>query len=106
MKWTVEFVSKEVVEEFLDLPKDMQARFIRISELIVSYGLENVGMPHIRHLVDKLWEIRAKGKSGIARGIYVTVAGRRVVILRVFIKKTDRTPKGELDLARKRMKEL
>jgi phage-related protein len=106
MKWTVEFLSNEVEEEFLDLPKDMQARFIRISELVASYGLENIGMPHIRHLVDKLWEIRAKGKSGIARGIYVTVAGRRVVILRVFIKKTDKTPKGELDLARKRMKEL
>ena len=39
-------------------------------------------------------------------GIYVTMAGRRVVILRVFIKKTDKTPKRELDLAEKRMKEL
>jgi phage-related protein len=106
MKWKVEFLSEDVEKEFSELPKDMQARFIRVSELIESYGLENVGMPHIRHLVDKLWEIRAKGKTGISRGIYVTVTGKRVVILRVFIKKTDKTPKRELDLALKRMKEL
>lgn len=106
MIWKVEFLNNVVEDEFLALPKDIQARFIRISELIESYGLENVGMPHIRHLIDKLWEIRAKGKGGIARGIYVTVAGRRVVILRVFIKKTDKTPKRELDLARKRIEEM
>lgn len=106
MKWNVEFLNDEVEAEFGELPKDLQARFLRIAELIEGYGLENVGMPHIRHLREKLWEIRAKGKSGIARGIYVTMAGRRVVILRVFIKKTDKTPKRELDLAEKRMKEL
>lgn len=106
MKWTVEFLNNEVEGEFLDLPKDMQARFVRVAELIESYGLENVGMPHIRHLQDKLWEIRAKGKSGISRGIYVAVTGRRVVILRIFVKKTQKTPQAEVELALKRMKEL
>lgn len=106
MKWTVEFLNDEVEGEFLVLPKDMQARFVRVGELIESYGLENVGMPHIRHLQDKLWEIRAKGKSGISRGIYVAVTGRRVVILRIFVKKTQKTPQAELELALKRMKEL
>lgn len=106
MKWTVEFLNDGVEGEFLDLPKDMQARFVRVTELIESYGLENIGMPHVRHLQDRLWEIRAKGKSGISRGIYVAVAGRRVVILRIFVKKTQKTPKGELELALKRLKEL
>ncbi len=106
MKWTVEFLNGEVEGEFLVLPQDMRARFVRVAELIESYGLENVGMPHVRHLQDTLWEIRAKGKSGISRGIYVALSGRRVVILRVFVKKTQKTPQGELELAMKRMKEL
>ncbi len=106
MKWSVEFLDKRVENEFLDLPKDMQARFVRISELIEGYGLENVGMPHVRHLDEKLWEIRAKGKSGISRGIYVAVTGRRIVILRIFIKKTQKTPGAEIRLARERLKEL
>jgi phage-related protein len=106
MKWSIEFLNKRVEDEFLGLPKDMQARFVHISELIEGHGLENVGMPHVRHLDEKFWEIRAKGKSGISRGIYVTVTGRRVVILRIFIKKSQKTPSAEIRLARERSKEL
>jgi phage-related protein len=106
LKWSIEFLDKRVEDEFLDLPKDMQARFVRISELIEGYGLENVGMPHVRHLDEKLWEIRAKGKSGISRGIYVAVTGRRIIILRIFIKKAQKTPSAEIRLARERLKEL
>ena len=63
-------------------------------------------MPYIRHLLDKLWEIRGKGKPGIARALYVAVVGRRVVILRVFVKKTQKTPPGEIALALSRIKEI
>ncbi len=106
MKWSVEFLNDQVEGEFLDLPKDMQARFVRISELIEAYGLEHVGMPHVRHLDGKLWEMRAKGKAGISRGIYVAVAGSRVVILRIFVKKTQKTPRSEIRLALERLKEI
>ncbi len=106
MRWIVEFLNEVVEEEFRDLPKDMQARLVRISELIGEYGVERVGMPHVRHLEGKLWEMRAKGRAGISRGIYVTVAGRRVVILRIFVKKTQQTPRAEILLALERMKEL
>lgn len=106
MKWSVEFLSDQVEAEFLGLPKDMQARFVRISELVEEFGLEHVGMPHVRHLEGKLWEMRAKGKSGIARGVYVAVTGRRVVILRIFVKKTQKTPGAEIRLALERLKEL
>lgn len=106
MKWSVEFLSAAVEGEFRDLPKDMQARLVRISELIEAYGFENVGMPHVRHLEGKLWEMRAKGKAGISRGIYVAVTGRRVVILRIFVKKTHQTPRSEIRLALERLKEL
>lgn len=104
--WTVEFMDDTVEAEFLSIPKDLQARLVRITDLIESQGLENLGMPYVRHLQDKLWEIRGKGKSGIARALYVTVVGRRVVILRVFVKKTQKTPPGEVTLALSRMKEI
>ena len=106
MRWSVEFLDDVVEEEFHALPKDMQARFVRISELIEAYGIEHVGMPHVRHLEGKLWEMRAKGKAGISRGIYVAISGRRVVILRIFVKKTQKTPRAEICLALDRMKGL
>jgi len=106
MRWSVEFLNEVVEEEFRLLLKDMQARFIRISELIEAYGIEHVGMPHVRHLDGKLWEMRAKGKAGISRGIYVAISGRRVVTLRIFVKKTEKTPRSEILLALDRMKEL
>lgn len=56
---------------------------------------------------DKLWELReASCRDGIARAIYVTAIGRRVVIVRIFIKKTQKTPPHELKLARARAKEV
>jgi len=106
MRWSVEFLNEVVEEEFCLLPKDMQARFVRISELIEAYGIEHVGMPHVRHLDGKLWEMRAKGKAGISRGIYVAISGRRVVILRIFVKKPEKTPRSEILLALDRIKEL
>ena len=53
-----------------------------------------------------LFEIRAKAQEGIARGMFCMVSGNTIVILHVFLKKTQATPKKELDLAIKRMKEV
>jgi phage-related protein len=88
------------------LPKDMPARFDYIAELIESFGLENVREPHGKHLQRPLWEMRLKGRDGISRAIYITATGRRVVVLRVFIKKTRTTPGKELEPAMKRAKEV
>lgn len=57
-------------------------------------------------LDDKLWELRITGRDGISRAIYVTASGRRVVILRAFVKKTQKTPPRELEIARQRAKEV
>ncbi|MDO9081055.1 MAG: type II toxin-antitoxin system RelE/ParE family toxin [Desulfuromonadales bacterium] len=92
--------------EFLAVPKDIQARLVHVADLIESKGLETLGMPYVRHLQDKLWEIRAKGQSGIARALYVTAIGRRVVIVRVFVKKSQKTPAAEIALALSRAKEI
>lgn len=106
MAWTVETLNETVDAELTDLPADMRARLVRISELIESVGLPNVKAPHVRHVRGQLWEFRLKGKAGIARALYVTAKEQRVVILRAFIKKTDKTPTGEIDLALERAKEL
>ena len=105
MSWVVEFLNETVRDEFDALPVDVQASLARIADLIRARGLEHVGMPYVRHLQGKLWEMRGRGKSGIARNIYVTVRGRRVVIVRAFVKKTQRTPREEVETALQRARE-
>jgi len=84
----------------------MRAKFERIVALIQSHGLEKVREPYVKHLDGKLWEMRLIGRDGIARAIYVTASGKRVFVLRTFVKKTEKTPKRELELARERAKEV
>lgn len=104
--WTVETLNATVDAELEDLPDDMRARFVRIVGLIETLGLEKVGKPHVEHLEGPLWEIRMKGRAGIARALYVTARGKRVVVVRTFVKKTQKTPRHEIELALKRAKEV
>jgi phage-related protein len=106
MSWSVEILNDAVAEEIAALPADMQARFIRLSERIAAAGLESLSEPHVRHLVGKLWKMRLTGRDGIARALYVTAVGRRVVVVRAFVKKSQRTPPGEIELALRRAKEI
>ncbi len=84
----------------------MRARFEYISRLIEKFGLERVREPHAKHLRGPLWEMRMKGRDGISRALYLTVVGKRVVVVRAFIKKTQKTPAGEIELALKRAREI
>jgi phage-related protein len=106
MAWIVEVLDTRVQDELEALPADMRARFRRIVELIQGYGLERMREPHVKHLEGPLWEMRMKGKDGVSRAIYVTARGRRVVVVRVFVKKTQKTPKREIDLALERAKKV
>jgi len=103
--WDIEFLNQRVVDEFLALPEDMQAHYLHLIEMIAQVGPREVGMPHIRSLGSKLWEIRFRGKAGIARAIYVTAASRRLVVVHVFVKKSQKTPQRAIDLARRRARE-
>jgi phage-related protein len=103
--WSVETLNERVDEELTTLPVDMRGRFVRGSQLIEEFGPFKVGMPHIRSLDNKLWEIRASGRDGIGRGIYVVAAGKRVVVLHVLIKKTQQTPAKALLTATQRAKD-
>ena len=55
---------------------------------------------------DGLFEIRAKAKESIGSGLFCYMRGKHVYILIAFIKKTQKTPKKEIELARDRMKEV
>ena len=106
MGWVVETLDETVASEAGALPEDMRARLVRIAELIGEKGLEHVGEPHVKHLEGPLWGMRLKGRSGISRALYVTAAGCRVVIVRVFVKKTQKTPRREIELALSRAKSI
>ena len=106
MTWTVETLGAVVDDEIVALPKDMQAAFLRLAERIEAVGLERIGQPHVKHLQDKLWEMRFGGRDGIARAIYVTAIGRRVVVVHAFVKKTQKTPRAALELAVRRAQEI
>lgn len=105
MRWRVETLDI-VDEEIAALPVKLRARMIRLLEMVENVGLDQMREPHVRQIDGKLWELRAKAEEGIARGLYVTVTGRRVVVLHVFVKKTQKTPRGAIALARERMKEI
>src|ERR1019366_6193524 len=104
--WIVELLDARVRDELEALPADMKARFCRIVELIQGYGPEQMREPHVKHLEGPLWEMRITGKDGISRAIYVTAKGRRVVVVRVFVKKTQKTPRREIDLALERARDV
>ena len=105
MRWSV-VVLPAARDELYALPPGLSARMVRLLDIVVDHGLDQLREPHVRHLDGKLWELRAKAAEGIARGLYVTVTGRRVVLLHVFEKKSDKTPLRAIALARERMKEL
>jgi phage-related protein len=106
MDWVVGFLDEEVKTSLDAFPLDIRASFQRIVELIQSHGLERVREPYVKHLEGPLWEMRMKGKSGIARAAYVTAIGKRVVVVHVFEKKTQKTPRREIITALKRAKEV
>ena len=87
-------------------PRDIRAGFERISHMIVEHGLERMREPYVKHLEGPVWEMRMQGKDGIARAAYVTALGRRVIVVHVFTKKMQKTPRREINLALKRAKEI
>jgi phage-related protein len=106
MAWTVQFLDDGVRAALEALPSDIRARFERIVNLIQANGLERVREPYVKHLEGALWEMRMKGNDGIARAAYVTATGYRVVVVHVFVKKTQKTPRREIDAALRRAKEV
>lgn len=104
--WTIELLNNDIIEELRALPIDQQAKFAMIAKIIKEHGLENVREPYVKHLEQGLWEIRMKGRDGISRAFYVVAKPKHVVVVRVFKKKTQKTPRKEIKLALKRAEEI
>lgn len=104
--WSVEFLDEGVEADLQAMPQDIVASFLRIVGLIESRGLPQMREPYVKRLDGPIWEMRMTGRDGIARAAYVTATGRRVVVVHVFSKKTQRTPRREMRIALKRAGEV
>ncbi len=105
MSWTIAYYNVGLVAWVDGLPVGIRASYARITERMQIHG-PALGMPYTRAMGDGLFEIRARGREGIARVFYCTVVRHRIVMLHGFVKKTDKTPVRELAMARQRMKEV
>lgn len=106
MRWDVIFFNEKIMASLLKWPAGITAKFTHIVELIEKYGPQEVGMPFVKAIGAGLYEIRAKGKEGIGRAFFCMLIGKKVIILHCFIKKTQKTPSKDLDIAKKRFKEV
>ncbi len=62
--------------------------------------------PLSKHIESGLWELRIRAGTNILRILYTFAKGRIIILLHIFIKKQQKTPVGELEIARKRLKEI
>jgi phage-related protein len=104
--WNLEFYVDErgrsPVEEFLDgLDQKTRARFAWSMEQLRSRNIR-AREPLVRHLEGDLWELREESATNVYRVVYFFFTGRRIVLLHGFQKKSQRTPRGELETARRR----
>ena len=105
MEWSIEYYSTKVEESVLNLPEGLLARYLRLTDLMIEFG-PNLGMPHTKPIQDGLFELRIKSKEGIARIFYCTIINKRIKMLHLFIKKSQKIPPKELKIALSRLKEV
>ena len=104
-KFEVSFYEKEdgskPVQEFLDsLDLKMRAKMIGTIEMLKKNG-NQLRAPYSKPLDDGIMELRAIVGTNTSRVLYFFVIGQRVVLTNGFIKKTQKTPKKEIELAKK-----
>ena len=105
MNFTISYYNERVKQQVMLLPPGILADYIHLTDLMQNHGV-NLQMPHSRAMGSGLFELRPKGKEGIGRVFYCTQVGQAIVILHCFVKKTNTTPATDLQLARKRLKEV
>ena len=93
----------EPVREWLKGLSRDDSKTIGSDILTVQYAWP-VGKPLVDHLGDGLWEVRSRLHNRIARTFFAVV-DEEIVLLHGFIKKQQKTPQGEIDLAKKRKKQ-
>jgi phage-related protein len=108
--WTVVFYVETgggtPVRAFLEgLDLKTQARLRRAVELLVQCNV-TAGEPLVRHLEGMLWELRVESNTNIYRIVYAFSPGRRIVLLHRFQKKTQKTPRREIETAARRFEDF
>ncbi len=89
------------VVEFLDgLDKKMRAKALHSISVLEEFG-NQLREPHSKPMGEGLFELRIQFASDISRIFYFFVVDNKIILTNGFIKKTMRTPKAQLDLARK-----
>ena len=105
MTYQLLFFNASVQADIQEWPTQIFASFVRITEQMEVSG-PNLGMPYTKAMGGGLFEIRARGPAGIGRAFFCCVKEQKILVLHGFIKKTQTTPRRELRLAVKRMKEV
>ena len=105
MNWSIEYYSPDIEQTILELPEGLLARYLHLTDLMLEFGT-NISIPHTRFIQNGLYKLRVKSKEGIARVFFCTRIGKRIIMLHMFIKKSQKTPKRELKIAFERMKEV
>ena len=105
MDYEIHYYSDAVRDDILALPDTLAARYVVLTRRMVAVG-PDLGEPHTKAMGRGLFELRLKGAEGVARVFFCTLVGRRIVMLNSFVKKSSRTPEGELSVAVARMKEV
>ena len=105
MNWKIEYFNNDVESKILSLPDGLLARYLRLTDMMIVHG-SNLGLPHTKSLSNGLFELRLKSKEGIARVFYCTKVGKNIVMLHSFVKKSQKIPKKEMDVALKRLREV
>ena len=105
--YRIEFFSQEVQEQVKALPEKIRMRMYSLFERMEQFG-SNLGPPHTEQVpgYPRLFEVRAKPKEGIGRAYYCTVVNRKIWVLHVIVKKTQKAPQQDLELAYRRLKEI
>ena len=105
MDYEIVYDSAAVQQRIVELPDTLAARYVVLTRRMVALG-PNLGEPHTKAFGNGLFELRLKGAEGIARVFFCTLIGKRIVMLHSFVKKSERTPLRERQIAEARMKEI
>ena len=105
MDYRIRYYSLEVQEDVMALPVTLQARYINLTRRMMEFG-PNLGLPHTDAFGGGLFELRLKGAEGIARVFFCTLVDKDIAMLHCFVKKSQKTPAKELNIARNRLQEI
>jgi phage-related protein len=110
MKWKVNYFKQsdgiQPVKNWIDtLDLKLQLKIFRAFELLEDFNI-NLKLPYVKPLGDKLYELRVKDSKGIYRIIYFSYTNKQFIMLNGFMKKTQKTPPSEINLAKQRMNEV